>query len=437
MKQDFFSDPRRLYSVEALKRYWPINAELIYQLPIPAQPWAIASIPPQTQLVSLPEWAYNLGVEGKMLVPNQCIAPGERPAWRRTDWLYVIFWYLTGIAEQIFEKQYGPIHSYSFRLKGWDSRLWERAWVNRIALFLRRWAARQQGINEETLFGPLPSPQVILTHDVDAITKTMAIRVKQAVFHTFNALRALKCGRFRLAFGRLTQISRFLFSKDDYWCFEQIMALEEAHQQRSHFNIYGGCGGWRRHPKYLLMDPAYHVNDEKLKRQLRQLHAKGWIIGLHQSFDAWADVNQMIVERECLEQALEIPITSCRQHWLRFSWEHTWQAQQEAGLTLDTTLGFNDRSAFRNGAALLFHPWDFVLNQPMRLQVLPMVLMDSHLYDYAELSDTQRRQQLTYWLDEIRFVGGTATIIWHQRVMSQDYGWAKGYQELLEYLYKS
>jgi hypothetical protein len=38
------------------------------------------------------------------------------------------------------------------------------------------------------------------------------------------------------------------------------------------------------------------------------------------------------------------------------------------------------------------------------------------------------------WLDEIKAVRGQATIIWHQRVVSEDYGWGQGYEELLNKL---
>ncbi len=46
--------------------------------------------------------------------------------------------------------------------------------MNRIALFLRRWAAREQGMSEEDLFDSLPKAEIILTHDVDAIAKNLS-----------------------------------------------------------------------------------------------------------------------------------------------------------------------------------------------------------------------------------------------------------------------
>jgi hypothetical protein len=160
------------------------------------------------------------------------------------------------------------------------------------------------------------------------------------------------------------------------------------------------------------------------------MHAGGWEIGLHQSFDAWRDKLRMREEKEKLEKTVGVPIVSCRQHWLRFSFYSTWKVQQNLGLKQDTTLGFNDRPGFRNGAAVAFNPWDH-LDGAMQIESIPMVLMDSHLYDYHCYSDENRENQINYWLNEIKFVGGQASIVWHQRVMSKDYGWDKGYEQLL------
>lgn len=422
----------RKYAVHSLSRYWPNNYETILQLPIPEQtPPIKESLPPKTIEVVLPEWAHDIGIEGKLLVPAWTVTSGEQPLWQRTDWLSGVFWYLNGSAEREHEKQYGPIHSYRFRLKGWDPRIWERAWVNRIALFLRRWAARMLKKEENDLFGSLPEPEIICTHDVDAVEKTIAIRCKQSVFHLFNVVRYLSQGKLSKSGGKLAKVERFLLANDDYWCFDQIMALEEQYGIRSYFNVYGGPGGWQRTPKQLLLDPSYNSLQPKLCQLFRHLHQEGWSIGLHQSYNAWSDAECMLKEKHYLEQAVDAPVTICRQHWLRFSWHKTWKTQQEAGLELDTTLGFNDRPGFRNGTALCFHPWDTNTKKPMKLAVLPMVLMDSHLYDYGDVDHEERYQQMNYWLDEIMAVRGTATIIWHQRVMSNDYGWGPGYEYLL------
>lgn len=432
LEPDRGSQAVRSYVLDVLSKYWGTGRNFIYDLPIPCLDHQQEYLPPRMVEVALPDWANDTGINQSLLAPQQFVRNGEGAEWQRTDWFRVCFWYLSGEAEKAFERKHGPIHSYSFRLKGWDERIWQRAWVNRTALFLRRWAAVEQGKRELSLFGPLPLSRVILTHDVDAVEKTAAIRLKQAAFNGFNASRQLIRGNGSTAIQKLASAGRFLFSKDDYWCFDEILSLEESFGVRSHFNFYGGGDLRNTGFSQRLFDPSYRLQEPRLTQQIRTMKRNGWTVGLHQSFHAWGDADMMFREKGRLEEIVGECVSSCRQHWLRFSWEKTWKAQQKAGFNLDTTLGFNDRPAFRNGAAIEFHPWDSGLNQPMKIVALPMVIMDSHLYDYQELEKQGRKEQMIFWLNEIRSVGGSATIIWHQRVMSRDYGWGAGYKDLLE-----
>jgi hypothetical protein len=379
--------------------------------------------------VLLPAWAEDLGAGGRLLVPEAAISGGAGEPWRRTDWLGAAFWYLHGLAERAFERANGPIHSYSFRLGRWDERIWERAWVNRIALFLRRWAARETGQTEEAALGPLPSPELWLTHDVDAVTKTMAVRMKQAVFMTFKALRRLP--RWAEAARGLVSTVGYLLGSGDYWNFDSIREIEEAGGTRSTFFFYGGRGGFRRNPRDLLFDPSYEAGQESISAQMRGLAARGWTCGLHQSFASWRNAGSMLREKKRVEEALGGPVTVCRQHWLRFSWEHTWAAQGAAGLKMDCTLGFNDRPGFRNGSALRHRPLGAGLEGPLPIEAVPTVLMDSHLYDYQGLGPEEAEEQIARWVQEIAETRGQGAVIWHQHVFGPDYGWRRGYETLL------
>ncbi len=424
---------QRDYISKILSGYWRNNGSLISELPIPVmQVSANSPSPPKMDRIPLPDWAQDIGVEGGILIPHELISGETGSDWQKVDWLGAAFWYLNGTAERAFEQAQGPIHSNSFRLKGWDPRIWERAWVNRIALFLRRWAANQKDRDELDLFGPLPEPKIILTHDVDAVHKTFPIRLKQTAFLTFNALRNILKGDPGKALDAFRKAARFFFSKANYWCFDQIINLEKEFSVYSHFNFYGGQDRRFWNLKKYIFDPGYDIQDLRLRNKIRDLSADGWRIGLHQSFDSWENPELMRREKKRLEQVSNGPVSVCRQHWLRFGWASTWHAQQEAGFELDTTLGFNDRPGFRNGAALRFHPWDSGKNEPMRLQALPMVLMDSHLYDYEDLDEEERLRKIDHWVQEIKNVSGEATVVWHQRIMSPDYGWGPSYKHLLD-----
>ena len=66
-------------------------------------------------------------------------------------------------------------------------------------------------------------------------------------------------------------------------------------------------------------------------------------------------------------------------------------------------------------------------DKPFSHQEIPMVVMDSHLYDYSNGEDDMR------WLFECfeRVRKVEVSINWHQRVVSPDYGWHTEYERLV------
>ena len=364
------------------------------------------------RMMELPEWAADLAPEGYKGLMVPLWHDGLGAEWDHYDWWRAAHFMMTSEWERTYEKKNGTVHSYSFHYDPDDQIIFDHAWVNRMILFLRRWWAVKNEADETRAFGAIPRPVVHLTHDVDAVYKTLPIRAKQAAFWTYNKspIRAMK----------------FFFTPGDYWQFDTIMQMENTYGYTSTWNMYGGKGGWLRSPKEILFDPSYSVAHDRLKRQLCHMRETGHIIGLHQSFDAWQDEQVMHREKQAIEAALGAEVTSCRQHWLRFSFDKTWKAQAKAGLKTDMTLGFNDRPGFRNAAAV------DMIDRRSNMRILPMVLMDSQLYDYAGLDDQQREETMDHVLKELVETGGEASIIWHHRVFHPDYGWGEGYHRLLQ-----
>ncbi|MDR3476697.1 MAG: hypothetical protein P4M14_01535 [Gammaproteobacteria bacterium] len=411
--------------ITLLNRYWKNNENDIARLAIVDTAIFPDTLPPQLTFIDLPEWAYDCGVKGQILVPKEW-----ENTWDKVPWLHVVNWMVHAYPERSWEKRFGCIDSYSVRLKNWDDRLWQHAWVNRIALFLRRWASYTQKTNEATLFGSLPKPELILTHDVDAIKKTVAIRFKQSIFNGFNAVRLTRKGRFGEAWGKLVNAFRFLISNDNYMNIPHLLQLETAYNVRSIFHFYAGKTGLKRSLGEQLIDPGYKLTDKKLHNVFADLIQGGWEIGLHPSAFTWDKPEDFYFQKENLEKNLGLPVTKLRQHWLRFSWEKTWGAQQRAGFTSDSTLGFNDRSGFRNSAALRM-PVKGISG--VNFESVPMFLMDSHLYDYTMVKPTERIQLMKHWLKELHDVSGVGSVIWHTHVLGKDYRWADGYEALLKY----
>ncbi len=379
--------------------------------------------------IQIPDWAREASIDGILLVPEWASPDCD---WRTTDWLGAAWWFLVGSAERDFEREHGPIHSYASRLRGLDPRMWEYAWVNRIGWFLRlRMLREDASLLRET---PFPRARILLTHDVDAIQKTLPTRLKQTAFGVFNAIRELLRGRPAGAINTMFKSLRFALTPANYDCFDKITTAEEAIEAKSVFLFYSPeAAGPVSVVLRWLMDPRYALDDAVLADQLPSLVQRGHVIGLHPGFGSWRDADALSAGRSALAAASGQEVRIVRQHWLRFSWEHTWLAQARAGFEVDLTLGFNDRPGFRIGAAL---PVD-VLEQTEHhgsLTAIPTVLMDSHFFDYdAFKNDEDRFTAAQRWLDEVISVGGCAALIWHQRVFSEDYGWGDLYNRILKH----
>ncbi|PLX30230.1 MAG: hypothetical protein C0582_01600 [Alphaproteobacteria bacterium] len=144
-------------------------------------------------IIELPDWASDIVPKGYrgLVVPLWDDSMGAK--WDHYDWWRAAHYMMTSEWERFHEKKNGPVHSYSYHYDIEDQRIFDHAWVNRIILFLRRWGAIKNEADELSTFGPIPKPIIHLTHDVDAISKTLPIRIKQAAFWIYNRypLRAI------------------------------------------------------------------------------------------------------------------------------------------------------------------------------------------------------------------------------------------------------
>ncbi|WP_449257008.1 hypothetical protein [Bosea sp. (in: a-proteobacteria)] len=368
-----------------------------------------------------------------MLVDASCLVGTSGPAHERCDWLLAAFLHLENWLERALEGENGPIQSYALRLTGEWSGAFDHAWVNRIFLFLRRWSARQAGVTEEALFGIRPTASFVLTHDVDALSKSLQLRLKSTAMSAIVTARHLLARRWGQAAARAADAAGYLLTPSNYWLFEDICRAEAERQCRSIFmfadsRVSAGLSGW-------LIDPTYRTNTMALRELMEQLQTGGWAVGMHPGFNSWNDTAALEKTRRLVSEAAGREVFYCRQHWLRFSLEQTWKAQYAAGIRLDFTMGFNDRPGFRNGAALRYRPWDHEAGRPIGIESYPTLLMDSHFYDYAFPVDP--KEAMRPWIEEVVFVGGEASVLWHTQTMHKDYGWAAGYLALLDLIQES
>jgi len=441
MSSNNYSLPTKLeiqnHSIRSLSQYWINKEYLIEKLPIKRVMINIDSgTPLRMESISLPAWAIHHGIEGCILVPSECVPRNyqgdKKNLWKEIDWFLAIFLLIECWHERLWENKFGPIHSYSLRLKGWDERAWERAWVNRIGLFLREWAAHKIGEPNEHLFGKKDKAEIKMTHDVDAIKKTWAIRFKQTAFILFNAFRALLHGNFLTAARKIKKSLFFFFTNENWMVFNKLLAYEKDANVKSTFHFYGDLQ--KKSLKKMLIDPGYRINSNVLKNVLSDVLSYNHEIGLHPGYESWNNIEDLRRQKKALEDASGRAIVNVRQHWLRFSWNSTWACQEAVGLKLDATLMFNDRPGFRQSSAIYNNPWDTDVNKKYNIKSLPTIIMDSHLYDYNSFTDKEINTEIKKWINEVIKVHGSAAVLWHPHTLSKSYGWENGFINLLNIL---
>jgi peptidoglycan/xylan/chitin deacetylase (PgdA/CDA1 family) len=204
----------------------------------------------------------------------------------------------------------------------------------------------------------------------------------------------------------------------DWLNMDKIMALEKQYGFRSTFY-------WL---VYKDKDNAdYLINSTPVKAQLKQIEDQGFEIGLHKSLR-----NTSFKEELNLLDTFG-PIEGQRYHFLRFNLPAAWNELENAGLKLDTSLGFPDDFGFRNNYGLPFMPFNLKENRVYDLIEVPMNIMDGNFF-YQGKTIAQAEKELIDWLDKNK-EGTVITINFHNNFFDDMLysGYDKLYISLLKY----
>jgi peptidoglycan/xylan/chitin deacetylase (PgdA/CDA1 family) len=341
---------------------------------------------------------------------------------------YDLLWNAFVFLSRLEEYQNTRTNSYSNKHIRSNKTSFDIPVVNVLFTTLEKWLSQ----NFQSLkFGAGAPNDVHLSHDLDYITKTPQLRIKQTAFNAFNILRSIH--RPKLFWQRTVQSIQFFFRSPSYWCFDYWTQLERSYGVVSTFYVF--AKGPQRGLKSWLLDPSYDVkNHERLRNKLKEISDAGFHIGLHGSFYSAESAEILAEEKQILEAAIGKNVTSTRQHWLRYNERITPKAHEKLFNT-DATLGWNDRMGFRSGCCSLHRPYNHEEQKPFDYMVIPQVIMDSNIYDYNpnEPEEGIKKAQ-TLLLKAQSFKNSYVSISWHPRTCSSDYNWHIAYETLLKTL---
>ena len=231
------------------------------------------------------------------------------------------------------------------------------------------------------------------------------------------------------------------FLNDPLHCYERWLKVEEEYGAKSTFFFWPG---WKSVTRHHWTDPIYDLNDRVLfdgnnctvAEMIQEIHRRGWEIGLHPSWYAYNDVDELKRQKDALEKAVGDPIHSIRQHYLHYDIRITPRTHSAAGFKYDSTLGFTDNIGFRFGTC---YPWKlFDLGSKKELPILEisLIVQDTAMLNPSKGMRIDSKMALRYMLlivEEVEKVGGVLTLLWHPNEIINHESWAL-YLKILNYL---
>jgi peptidoglycan/xylan/chitin deacetylase (PgdA/CDA1 family) len=312
-------------------------------------------------------------------------------------------------------------------------------WLDKPLVLLRDELERQHPeVAAEPLWPDGKSFALCLTHDLDEVSPCGALRTRAR-----SVQLAIRAGqkwpgviKQAMAFAYDSLVQRRPPASSSERRYEDWLKPEDKHGFKSTFFFFPSRLG-RPH----IWDCTYRFSDKiqskngkiSVAEMLREIDRAGWEVGLHGSYHSATEPGLLKDERRQVEEALGHRIISIRQHYLHYDVGTTPRLQADAGLTADSTQGFNRCVGFRAGTSFPYWCWDHKSGRILRVLEIPQIIMDGALFQPNSLEydeETAVRHSLQI-MEAVERVGGCLTLNWHPNYLN-DNKWWNIYKTLLE-----
>ena len=257
-------------------------------------------------------------------------------------------------------------------------------------------------------------PVLHMTHDVDLLRY---YTTRKALFRTAQVVGLRRCDTDRLrltkaAVGSLMQAVGLRRHENPYWSFDKITGNENYMGYHSTWFFLPDDGG--------PFAPDYALTDRDVMTKMEELARAGHDIGLHAPIRCQR-ADEYTTWMSAMRGAAAGALPYCRQHFLAVDAQRTLRAMEEAGIEVDSSLGFSAHEGFRNGYCFPFHPYDHERGRKMKILEIPLMAMDTTMLTHRGLSYDEIYISMGEMLDEVRHFGGVLSVLWHNTTFDEVY----------------
>jgi len=209
---------------------------------------------------------------------------------------------------------------------------------------------------------------------------------------------------------------------DPYDSFDYIeQKLTESGVDALFFFPLGDQREYDHNPPY--RDQAY--------RDIIRKYDKMFGSGIHPSYRSAGRPATLRMEAERYSKIAGHDAGCARQHWLLLRLPETYQSYEDAGISIDYTMGYADEPGFRAGIARPFPFYDLSKEKITSLTIVPFQIMDGTLRQYLHLSPEAALPVIRSLVSSTMSVGGLFVSIWHNTSLAEGNGW-EGWRRVFE-----
>ena len=257
--------------------------------------------------------------------------------------------------------------------------------------------------------------KLYLTHDIDHLFTSV----------TNRQIAADLCKRFDapMAYRHF----RYKYTQNPYDQYDFLMDCSERMNVQSRF-----C--FKASDLITRYDQDNYLTTGKFRHIIRNIKARGHLIGFHPGYDTYLDESKWTKEKNLLEEAAQTKLLEGRQHYLRMLVPTTLRIWENNGMETDSTLGYADRNGFRCGTGDEFPVFDLLNRKQLKLKERPLVVMDGTLKQNTANSPEKSLEIVREYLQTGRKFGMGITLLFHNSSFNQENwpGWKRMYRNLTD-----
>lgn len=214
-----------------------------------------------------------------------------------------------------------------------------------------------------------------------------------------------------------------LLGKNHFWKFTEWVNLAAEYSAAPTFYFMARQGSLLQYARG-NPDSFYDISSQEFRRLFDLLKDSGCEIGMHASYHAYRQPDQIRIEKERLETITGAPVAGNRHHYWHLdpaAPHETLALAEQAGLLYDSSLAFEYYPGFRRGICHPFRPFHPGERRELDLVELPPAWMDDHFDRRLSVNRIDSPEAYAHGLVEsARSTGGVIVLDYHVRGMNQD-----------------